>query len=80
MRIMKAAAVPVGAYVRAPGFEDPIEIVNIENSTPEPGTITWTELGGQTLEVGAASDVEVIDLPEKAVKEWNVFRDRPRKP
>lgn len=69
MRVLPAAAIPVGAVVRTPDNAPPgwnhleFNIDLVENNVPVVGQITWHDNRGWAMHIGAAVPVEIVSLP-----------------
>jgi len=63
VRSLPAAALPVGTVVIIEGRDFTFEIAKIENSTPRPGQITWTDKEGLEEVVGGNEKIRVVSLP-----------------
>jgi len=61
--VLPAAAVAKGTLVRIYGRRQEFRVVKIENSTPEPGSITWIDEDGLEEVVGGAERVGILEWP-----------------
>jgi hypothetical protein len=63
VRRLPAAAIPRYSKVRIEGRDFVFSIDRIDNATPEPGKITWTDEDGLEEVVGGNEKIEVVELP-----------------
>lgn len=61
--VLPAAAVAPGTLVRIYGRRQEFFVYKIQNSTPEPGSITWVDAEGLEEVVGGAERVGILEWP-----------------